>query len=380
MKLLIICSTLDLAKPYGSTPALWQLFKGMYEEGNDLLIIPYHGKPVEGLWWRAFENPNYYKGMLLETVLKITKHRHGKGNSPLIPMAARILAKPQLERLVDKILLSEKDVDAVILIDVPLNQLKGLSTSIKKKHDIPVIFYDIDIPISLPSSGGLTFNHYVGADLDEIDSFIIPSEGSVPELRNLGASQVSIVHFGVDIDAYTPIPVAKDIDFLFFGYGSYNREDNIKMMITEPSKTLKYKFLMSGRYLDTIDIGNAQITKPLSFTEWREYCCRSKVNLNITRQLSANVFATSTSRPFELAAMQCCIVSCPHKGLEKWFEIGQEIMVAYSAKEFIELYEMLMNNEELRLKMGNMAQNRVKKEHTSRHRARQIMQIIEKIR
>jgi len=352
----------------------------MYEEGNDLLIIPYHGKAVEGLWWRAFENPNYYKGLFLETVLKITKHRHGKRNLPLIPIIARLSAKPKLERLVSKILRSEKDVDAVLMINVPLNQLKGFASAIKKNYHIPFLLYDIDVPSSLPSAGGLTFNHYIGADLSEIDSFIIPSEGSVSELSNLGASQVNIVHFGVDVDTYTPISSIKDIDFLFFGYGGRERKNNINMMITEPSKILKYKFFMSGRYLETIDIGNAEVTKPFSFTEWRNYCCRSKVNLNVTRDLHASVFATSTSRPFELAAMQCCIVSSPYKGLEKWFDIGKEIMIAYSAKEFIELYEYLIENDELRLKMGQMAQTRVKKEHTSRHRARQIMQIIEQIR
>jgi len=376
VKIIIICGALDLSKPFGSIPALWQLFKGLYEEGNELLIIPYHGQAIASLWWRVFDNPNYYKGVLLETALKVTKHRHGKKNPPFVATAARVLAKPQLERQVDRILASENDVDALLLIDVPLNQLKGLPSSIKKKHHIPVLFYDIDVPMSLPSSGGVTFNHYIGADLDEIDCFIIPSEGSVAELRNLGASQISIVHFGVDVDTYTPVSVQKDIDFLFFGYGSRNREDFIKMMITEPSKRLRYKFLMSGRFLDTVDIGNAQITKPLSFTEWREYCCRSKVNLNITREPSASVFATSTSRPFELAAMQCCIVSSPSNGLEKWFEIGKEVLVAHSAEEFIELYKMLINDDELRLKMGYLAYDRVKKEHTARHRARQIMQII----
>lgn len=380
MKLLIICSTLDLSKPFGSTPALWQLFKGMYEEGNDLLIIPYHGKAIEGLWWRAIENPNYYKGLFLEKVLKITQHRPGKRNLPLIPMIARLSAKPKLERLVNKILRSEKDVGAVLMINVPLNQLKGFASAIKRDYDIPVLVYDIDVPSSLPSAGGLTFNHYIGADLSEIDSFIIPSEGSVSELSNLGALQVNIVHFGVDVDTYTPISTIKDIDFLFFGYGGHERKNNISMMITEPSKVLKYKFLMSGRYLGTIDIGNAEVRRPFSFTEWRNYCCRSKVNLNVTRDLHASVFATSTSRPFELAAMQCCIVSSPYKGLEKWFDIGKEIMMAHSAKEFIELYEYLMKDDELRLKMGQMAQQRVKKEHTSRHRARQIMQIIEKYR
>jgi spore maturation protein CgeB len=61
------------------------------------------------------------------------------------------------------------------------------------------------------------------------------------------------------------------------------------------------------------------------------------VNLNVVRDEHANIFATSTSRPFELAAMRCCAVSAPYKGIEKWFEVGKEILVANSAKECLEM-------------------------------------------
>jgi spore maturation protein CgeB len=91
------------------------------------------------------------------------------------------------------------------------------------------------------------------------------------------------------------------------------------------------------------------------------------------------VFATSTSRPFELAAMQCCIVSAPYNGMEKWFDTKSEILIANSCKECIELYQMLMDNRELRRKMGTAALERVKKEHTSRHRAKQIIDIVKKL-
>jgi len=39
---------------------------------------------------------------------------------------------------------------------------------------------------------------------------------------------------------------------------------------------------------------------------------------------------------------------------------------------------MLIDDDEMRMNMGVAARNRVKKEHTSRHRARQIIQILEK--
>lgn len=380
MKLLVVCSTLDLSKPYGATPSLWQLFKGLYEEGTELLVIPYHGHRIDSVWWRGFQNPNYYKGIVLEKALDLFSFSSRKTtNISVIPIIARLLVKPKLYKLLSKILRNEKNIGAILFIAIPLDQVKGLARQIRKDYDIPVVYYDLDVPTSLPSHGGFTFNYLRGVDLGEYDSIIVPSEGSVTELKELGARNVNIVHFGVDPGVFSPVAVKKDIDFFFFGNGGFARAKNLKMMITEPSRILGHRFIVSGRNMN-IDLGIARLMPPLSFIEFRNYCCRAKVNLNVVRDLHAEVFATSTSRPFELAAMQCCIVSAPYKGLENWFELDKEILVAKNSKECIEIYQMLISDNEMRMTMGLAARNRVKKEHTSRHRARQIIQILEKHR
>jgi spore maturation protein CgeB len=367
-----------LSKPYGATPSLWQLFKGFYEEGVELLVIPYHGQRIDSIWWRGFKNPNYYKGIMLEKVLHLFSYSSRKTTNILfIPKIARVLVKPNLHKLISQILKNEKDIAAILFIAIPLNQLKGLAKQIRKDYDIPIVYNDLDVPTSLPSHGGFTFNYLQGADLSEFDSIIVPSAGSVTELKELGARSVDIVHFGVDPDVFYPLEIKKDIDFFFFGNGGFARARNLKMMISEPSRLLNHKFVVSGRNID-IDLGKAHLLPPLSFIGFRNYCYRAKVNLNVVRDLHASVFATSTSRPFELAAMQCCIVSAPYKGLENWFELGKEILVAKSSKECIEIYQMLIDNEEMRMKMGIAARDRVMRDHTSRHRARQILQILKK--
>jgi glycosyltransferase involved in cell wall biosynthesis len=377
MKILVVCSTLDLSKPYGATPSLWQLFKAFYEEGIELLVIPYHGRRIDSVWWRGFQNPNYYKGVVLESILNlIGNSSRKKADFSFIPKVARLLVKPKLYKLISEIITNERDVTAILFIAIPLDQLKGLANQIRKDHDIPTIYYDLDVPTSLPSHGGFTFNYLHGVNLGEYDSIIVPSEGSVDELKELGARTVNIVHFGVDPNIFSPINAKKDIDFFFFGNGGSSRAKNLKMMVTEPSKLSRNKFVVSGRNID-IDLGNAHLIPPLSFIGFRNYCCRAKVNLNVARELHASVFATSTSRPFELAAMQCCIVSAPYNGLENWFELGKEVLIANTSKECIEIYQMLIDDDEKRTNMGIAARSRIMKDHTSRHRARQIKQILE---
>jgi spore maturation protein CgeB len=375
MKILILCSSLDISKPYSATPALWQLFKGFYEENHEILIMPYQGYSIDSLWWKSVENPNFFKSVMVDRIFKLFKNNNTVRNNPIIPVLAQNFTKPQIFKSIKKVLTKEKDIEAILIIALPLNQINGLSSQIKKEYNIPVIYYDLDIPTSLPQHGGFTFNYYDNAEVDTYDSFIITSEGSVNDLKELGVNNIYVVHFGVDPDIYTPIPMEKDIDLFFFGNGGKSRINNIEMMITQPSKKLSNKFYVSGRDLN-VDLGNAIKIPPLSFHKWHIQCCRSKINLNVVRELHAKVFATSTSRPFELAAMKSCIVSSPYQGLEKWFTIGKEIFMAYNVEEFIELYKWLLSNEEIRIKAGEAAFARVMNEHTSRHRVKEIVNIL----
>jgi len=58
-RLLAVASAVDLDFRYGCTPAWWQLWKGLYEQGVDLVVTPYRGRPVESPWWRTAPNPLY---------------------------------------------------------------------------------------------------------------------------------------------------------------------------------------------------------------------------------------------------------------------------------------------------------------------------------
>src|SRR2546421_6026360 len=56
-KILAVVSAVDLTFRYGCTPAWWQIWKGMYEAGVDLILTPYRGPAIESPWWRAEPNP-----------------------------------------------------------------------------------------------------------------------------------------------------------------------------------------------------------------------------------------------------------------------------------------------------------------------------------
>jgi spore maturation protein CgeB len=134
------------------------------------------------------------------------------------------------------------------------------------------------------------------------------------------------------------------------------------------------RFAVRGTKLG--DLGRTEKLPYLSFSKLREYTCRSKINLCIARRAHASVYGSSSSRPFELSSMGACVVANPYEGLELWFEPGKEMLVVHSYEEALDRYDYLLRHEVERQKMGEAARQRVLKEHTMRHRARQLIEIV----
>jgi len=384
MKLLIACNTIDLR--YGMVaPTWWQLGKALHEAGNEVIITPYLGHPVDSLWWRTYANPCRWESIAYYSLVDRTQRKSigGKGVFSMMSMAViKNYIRPRWERHLLRILEQEGNVDAVLMANIPLNHVVGIPAKIKAQYRIPVLYYDGDLPTSLPfyaEAGAFIFNYYPGADLAEYDVFLSSSKGAVPMLQQLGARRVEAFYYGVDPELYSPIQTGQDIDIFYYGRDHRTKEKRIEFMVSQPSREMPdCSFLVGGR-APNVDLGSAKTCDSLPISAWRSYCCRSKINLNITKHIDAETYATSSMRPFELASMGCCVVSDPYHGLEEWFEIGKEMFVAHDAGEAVDTYRMLLNSEELRRHTGKLARERVLKEHTMQHRARQLVAIIQGI-
>jgi len=352
--------------------------KAFHEEGVEVITTPFRGRAIRTLWWKAYRNPCYYTGEAFSALLRVSKRfKFLKSDSPekrerFVPKISSMIVKPRWERHIRRILSQESDIGAVLCLQLPLNQFKGMASKVRNEFGIPIVYYDCDLPVSLPTYGGYTFNAYVGADLGEYDAFIVNSGGAAPQLSEMGAPKVKVVHWGVDPSVYFPNEGKKDIDVFYGGIGTKFREKWIDRMIRIPSQTLRSSFVVSG--IDQSALGAAVKPLPfLSFSEWIQYCWRSKIALNIARDSHALTPETSSSRPFELAALGCCIVSNPYMGLGNWFETGKEIFVAKNSAEALETYVWLLRDDEARERASKAARQRVLNEHTSRHRARSIL-------
>ena len=391
VKVLAICSSLDLRLPYSCTPAWWQLLKGMAEIGVDISAIAYAGESVETLWWKAYANPcrlegeAFARGRELLGGLAVGRKRPArrKEGEGLADRLTREIANhwvmPRWRAHLERIIRHDGPFDAVLVLTVPLNHLAGLPDYLRRRFDLPVFYYDGDLPASLPRFEGFAsgFRIYQGADLREYDGFIANSAGSADDLKAMGGRNVHVVYYGADPAVFAPQQVAQDIDVFFYGHGAEYREEWIHDMLTGPSLRLRdLQFAMRGSgFGDTL--GRVRRLPYLSVAKLREYCCRSRLNLVISRRTHAGVYASSTARPFELAAMGATMIANPHNGIEEWFEPGKEIVVVGSEEESIERYRWLIDHDRERRTIGARARKRLLADHTFGHRAKQLLRILQ---
>jgi spore maturation protein CgeB len=186
------------------------------------------------------------------------------------------------------------------------------------------------------------------------------------------------VPFGADPAIFSPMPEkVQDIDVFFSGYREGDREEWMRNMISKPSAILKdFKFVVEGYF--EIDLGNSEIIHSVSLDRYLSLCCGSKINLNILRQqfIEAGVL---NSRVFELASLGCCVVTNPSDDLKEYFEPEKEMVVVKNVGEAVNKYKWLLSSEEERIQIGRAARQRILRDHTYLHRAKQMLDIIRKL-
>jgi spore maturation protein CgeB len=391
-KILALASAIDLDFKYGCTPAWWQMWKGLHEAGVDLIVTPYRGRAIEAPWWRTEPNPCYREGEIFVSsrdavarAMGDTHFRRGEEHPPdgtldkLVRQAIWRWVTPRWQRHVERILVRERDVDAVVVFGVPMSHFRGLPEWMRNRFSIPVVFYDGDVPMSLPEYGGMDtgFNNYHGAEPGEYDLVVCNSEGGLGRLRELGARRAEAIFWGADPELFRPLPVEKTTDVYFYGYGEKFRADWIESMVVTPSGRLAdADFALGGNDFRS-DIGSARYAGDVPFNVFPNVISAARINLNITRRPHATVPMSSTSRPFELAMAGATIVSNPHAGIERWFEPGRELVVVASTDEAVSTYEELLGDPAQAEQLGRAARERALDEHTYVHRARRLLELLE---
>jgi spore maturation protein CgeB len=103
------------------------------------------------------------------------------------------------------------------------------------------------------------------------------------------------------------------------------------------------------------------------------FYCSSLFTLNLTRDEMVKAGYSPSVRIFEAAGCGTAIISDAWPGLESFFRINEEILLASSSADVISFLKM---DQHKAMKIGRRAQERVLAEHSAARRALDFEQIV----
>lgn len=279
-------------------------------------------------------------------------------------------------------LLAQSEDADVVVVGSYFSDAIAATRALANHVRCPILFYDIDTPITLSRLREHGRTEYLEAGLiPEYAAYLSFTGG--PALRELeqrfGARRAVPFFCSVDPDLYHP--TAKRPEFLcdlsYLGTYAADRQPRLMRLLDEPAALLpQKKFLVAGpQYPLEIkwqpNVGRMMHIAP---AEHPAFYSSSRFTLNITRDDMVAAGYSPSVRLFEASACGAAILSDNWAGLSDFLTPGEEILLPADAAEVADILEHTSDAE--REKMGQRARERILAEHTAALRAAQFEQII----
>ncbi len=237
-------------------------------------------------------------------------------------------------------------------------------------------FYDIDTPVTLAALAAGTCEYLTPDLLRGFDLYLSFTGG--PTLHHLesklGARCARALYCSADPDIYRPDPAASPRwDLGYLGTYSPDRQPTLESMLCEPALAWpEGRFVVAGP-LYPAEIawpGNAERIEHLPPGQHRGFYAAQRFTLNVTRADMIRSGYSPSVRLFEAACCGVPIISDWWPGLDTFFCPGEEILIAGSGTEVLDLLRTLP--EPRRRAIADAARARVLASHTGDHRAAEL--------
>lgn len=246
----------------------------------------------------------------------------------------------------------------------------------------PVLFYDIDTPITLTelrASGGTPYLE--SALIPHFSAYLSFTGG--PALRELeqtfGSPRAVPFFCSVDPDLYHPTPPRPELrcDLSYLGTYAPDRQPKLAALLNAPAISLPgMQFIVAGpQYPATLTWpGNVGRVIHISPPDHPAFYSSSRFTLNLTRDDMVNAGYSPSVRLFEASACGATILSDSWPGLDEFLTPGLEILLPGNTADVITILRDMSPREASAI--GLRARDRILSEHTSSHRAVEFEQIV----
>jgi len=246
----------------------------------------------------------------------------------------------------------------------------------------PVLFYDIDTPITIAQLREQGKTAYLEPSLIPLyDAYLSFTGGpALTELEDdFGASWAVPFYCSVDPAMYRPLPVCPEFqcDLSYLGTYASDRQPKLMRFVNDPARLLpERRFIVAGpQYPSGIPWSpNVSRITHLSPREHPFFYSSSRFSLNLTRADMVAAGYSPSVRLFEASACGAAILSDYWPGLEEFLAPGEEILLPRDAREVTEILTGISDEE--RVRIGARARERILSQHTSEHRAAQFEEIV----
>ncbi|HEX2923425.1 MAG TPA: glycosyltransferase [Chloroflexota bacterium] len=200
--------------------------------------------------------------------------------------------------------------------------------------------------------------------------------------------EVVVFHEGADTDLFHPLPMAKSCDVVFVGnWGDDDRSHTTRQFFIDQSRALPdLSFSLFGvRYPDEV-LAELHDTG-IDFGGWLpnylapEMYATSRITVHIPRKEYLElVKGTPTIRVFEALACGVPLISAGWRDDTGLFQTGKDFIVVDSPVQMTEAIHWLASDDDAREKVGNQGRATVLARHSCRHRAQELVDVVERIR
>jgi len=244
-----------------------------------------------------------------------------------------------------------------------------------------VAFWDVDAPATLvrvDNNRGDPFRELI----PQYD-YIFTYGGGPPVVGrylSLGARNCYPVYNALDPETHFPTAADATLacDLAFVGHRLPDRERRVEEFFLRAAELAPdLSFVLGGEGWGGKKLpGNVRWIGHVATGDHNRVNCSARMVLNVNRESMANVGFSPPTRVFEAAGAGACVITDDWPGVDRFFDLGTEILVASSAEGIVRWLRAL-NSEQAR-DIGATMWRRALRDHTYTLRAAQVDDILER--
>ena len=351
------------------------------------LAIAFFGSSLVSAYWNGAAT--YYRGMIRAldeqghriTFYEPDAYDRQKHRDISDPPWAQVMVYPADEAGVSRALAAARGADIVVKASgVGVFDALLEAAVLEMQPRALVVFWDVDAPATLDRVQGNAADPF--RRLIPRYDLILTYGGGEPVVQayhRLGARTCVPIYNALDPTTHHPVaPNSRFMgDFGFLGNRLPDREHRVEEFFLRAAHELPHScFLLGGSGWDDKRMpANVKYLNHVYTQDHNAFNCTLPAVLNVSRESMARYGFSPATRIFEAAGAGACLITDAWEGIEIFLEPGREILVAHDGLEVAEHLRSL--TPERSRAIGKAALKRVLAEHTYRHRAAQLEQLLD---